>query len=170
MRGHACITRSKAHGSGDLTLHVPLAFNASAVPPAGSDVVLNVTGAQPALVFEDEASNSAADADPSTLSLYKPDGQAELHLLGEQLLLSDGTDARAEPGATLSCGTGTSFAWSAPSRLATVELGLLEGGSPAYFVLESESDGERISLSFDSINGTLTVGGATRLARSSRLR
>ena len=44
-----------------------------------------------------------------------------------------------------------------------MELGLPEGGSPAYFVLESENDGERISLSFDSINGTLTVGGATRL-------
>ena len=97
------------------------------------------------------------------ISLVKPEGKAELHLLGEQLRLSDGTDARAEPGATLSCGTGTPFAWSAPSRLATVELGLLEGGSPAYFVLESENDGERISLSFDSINGTLTVGGATRL-------
>ena len=50
-----------------------------------------------------------------------------------------------------------------PRELTTLELGLLEGDRPAHFVLESELDGVRISLSFDSNNGTLTVGGATRL-------
>ena len=67
------------------------------------------------------------------------------------------------PGEELSCGTGTPVAFSAPRQLATLELGLPEGGDPAHFVLESENDGSRISLSFDANNGTITVGGATRL-------
>ena len=54
----------------------------------------------------------------------------------------------------------------APEQSDDLELGALEGAGaagPGHIVLESKHDGERISLSFDSNNGTLTVGGATRL-------
>ena len=151
---------SKAHGSAVLRLHVALRFTDAAVPQSSTnataaDIRVEIVGTQPAVVFYD--ATSGPHASPNTLSLVKPEGRAELHLLGQQLLLSDGTDAQ------LSCGTGTPVAWNAPSSLTTLELGMLEGASPGHIVLESAHDGERISLSVDSAASTLTVGGATRL-------
>ena len=137
-------------------LHVPLAFNASAVAPASGDVVLNMPGTQPAIVFEDEAA-----ANPTTaLSLYKPDGLAELHLLGGRLLHSDGTDARWH------CGTGTPASWSAPPLLASFEFGLPADPSASGIITLASADGQlRISLAAHYDSGgaaTLTAGGASR--------
>ena len=151
---------SKAHGSAALRLHVPLRFTDAAVPQSSTnataaDVRVRIVGTQPAVIFDDATSGPLAS--PHSISLVKPEGKAELHLLGQQLLLSDGTDA------SLSCGSGTPVAWNASSAPTTLELGMLEGASPGHIVLESEHDGERISLSVDTAASTLTVGGATRL-------
>ena len=73
---------SKAHSSNHLILHVPLSFSMSAVHALGDDVAVELNGAFPGLVFEDEG------ADDVGLSLVKPEGAAELHLLGGRLLVN----------------------------------------------------------------------------------
>lgn len=157
---------SKAHGSADLLLHVPLAFHTSAVLPTASDALLSLNGASPALVFEDEqGSNTAAGTDlstlsPSALSLYKPDGHTELRLLGGRLLLSDGTDARWQ------CGTGSSVAWSPPQQVSRFEFDLPANLAASAVITLAGANGQQLVTLAARYNAagaaTLTVGGVSR--------
>ena len=151
MRGHPIL--SKAHGSADLRLHVPLRFNATATEESAEDVGMSIVGSQPAIVFADEG------AGQGSVALARLSGRAELHLSG-RLLLSDGADARWQ------CGDST-VTWSSPTAAnfaGKLEFGLPEGATGSVLLRLGGEDGEaHVTLGVDAGGAALTVGGAQRL-------
>ena len=118
---------SKRHGVADLRLHVALAFDGQSstayVDGAGSNAsfLLSLRGDEPGIIFEDEGAEGVEGAE---LSLVKPAGVSEVHVLGGRLLLDDGTDAR------WSCsggGGGDGLGLSADAPLSTLEFGSSRG-------------------------------------------
>ena len=71
---------SKQHGDPNIRLHVPLQFDRLPVTRLQGDAQLHFSGNFPALVFRD-------DHTASTTVFVKPQGKAELHLLGGQLVI-----------------------------------------------------------------------------------
>ena len=151
MRGTPLL--SKAHGSSALRLHVPLRFNATATEATAEDVGMSFVGTQPAILFEDEG------VEQGSVALARPSGRAELHVLGGQLLLSDGADARWH------CGAGAPVTWSSPQPdLRGVDFRLPEGSTGSVLLRFGGEDGEAlVSLGVDAGAKALTVGGAQQL-------
>lgn len=162
MRGMPIL--SKAHGTGDLQLHLPLRFNAAATMGTAEDVGMTVVGPQPAILFEDEG------AGQGSVALARPNGTDELHLLGGRLLLSDGTDARWNCGGDSVMGWGNTAWLTAMKMLKTmglvteVEFGLPEDSTGSVLLRLGGEAGENIvTLGVDAGGAALTVGGAQRL-------
>ena len=155
---------SRAYGSFDLRLHVRLHFNESVVADLiDEDVTLSIGGAQPAISFDDEHSSSTNHT-PATLSLVKPDGRAELHVLSGRLLLSDGLDARWH------CGAASHNTWASPPfPVSSFEFAPSSNSNGRAAVLLGGADGDAqhlvtLTAHMDaSGEPALTIGGASRL-------
>lgn len=82
---------SKAHNRPELRFHVPLVFNPSANGMLSDDVELNLEGNDTAIVFHDEETDDR-------LSLVRPQGRPEVHVLGGELrCFSQDDDMPTEP-------------------------------------------------------------------------
>lgn len=158
---------SKRHGVADLRVHVPLRFNGSSIAPSADDLLFQVAGGRPGIIFEDASGANLTEtvvARARSISLIRPDGGTEIHVLDGRLLLSDGTDA------TSSCGTGIPEAWSAPEAFTTFEFGLLPTQTGVIALsLEGEAADDSpeswitLAMHADSKGArALTVGGAAQ--------
>ena len=150
---------SKRHGMPELRLHAALAFDEQQPTPPSLDVAqVRVIGSHPALIFED-----AGAAAERALSLVKPRGAPEVHLLGGRLLLDDATDAR------WSCGGGGGGANRSGGLNSSEPLATLKLASASGAVLELTQDGAgstvalAISAGSSAGSAALTVRGAARL-------
>ena len=164
---------SKRHGVADLRLHTALSFDDQTTPAAlvngaGSNVsfLLTLAGEDPAIIFEDEGAEGIEGA---VLSLVKPAGASEVHVLGGRLLLDDGTDAR------WSCaggGGGGGLGLSADAPLSTLEFGSSRG---AVILLSQDGQaaatgtgtGTESSTTTGTGTGTGTDGGGSSSSSSS---
>ena len=125
---------SKRHGVAELRLHAALAIDDQQPTPPSIDVAhVRVVSSHPALIFED-ARGSPAAAEPARITLVKPRGASEVHLLGGRLLLADATDARWSCGG----GSGGSGGLNSSEPLTTLKLGSAAG---AVLELTEEENG-----------------------------
>ena len=158
---------SKRHGVADLRLHTALSFDDQTTPAAlvngaGSNVsfLLTLVGEDPAIIFEDEAAEGIEGA---VLSLVKPAGAPEVHVLGGRLLLDDGTDAR------WSCaggGGGGGLGLSADAPLSTLEFGS-SGGAVILLSQDGQAAATGTGTETTTTTGAGTGGGGSSSSSSS---
>ena len=148
---------SKRHGVAELRLHTALAFDKQQPTPPSIDVAhVRVVSSHPALIFED-ARGSPAAAEPARITLVKPRGASEVHLLGGRLLLADATDARWSCG-----GGGGSGGLNSSEPLTTLKLGSA-AGAVLELTQEENGAGGTVALAISPSGAELTVRGAVRL-------
>ena len=146
---------SKRHGVAELRLHATLAFDDQQPTPPSLDVAhVRVGGSHPALIFEDKA---PAATEPARVTLVKPRGASEVHLLGGRLLLADATDARWSCG-----GGGGSGGLNSSEPLTTLKLGSA-AGAVLELTQEENGAGGTVALAISPSGAELTVRGAVRL-------
>ena len=149
---------SKRHGVAELRLHATLAFDDQQPTPPSLDVAhVRVGGSHPALIFEDKA---PAATEPARVTLVKPRGASEVHLLGGRLLLADATDARWSCGGGI--GGNGDGGLNSSQPLTTLKL---DSAAGAVLELMQEEDGAggTVALAISASGAVFTVRGAARL-------
>ena len=156
---------SKRHGVADLRLHAALSFDDQTTPAAlvngagrNASFLLTLAGEDPAIIFEDEG---AEGIEGEALSLVKPAGASEVHLLGGRLLLDDGADAR------WSCSGGDGgggLGLSADAPLSTLEF---DSGGGAVILLSQDGQAAATGTGTGTTTGTGTGTGGGGSSSSS---